>query len=71
MTRESAWRPPGGPGGSCELLAERIFQEADRNHDRRISRDEASLAAVDFLRRADASGTESIDPELCSSLCKP
>jgi hypothetical protein len=62
VTRESAWRLPGGPGGSCELLAARIFQEADRNHDRLISSDEASIAAVDFLRRADANGTGSIDP---------
>ena len=62
VTRESAWRPPGGPGGSCELLTARIFQEADRNHDRRISKDEASLAAVELLRRADANGTGSIDP---------
>jgi hypothetical protein len=62
VTREAAWRPPGGPGGSCELLTQRIFQEADRNHDRRISKEEASLAAVELLRRADANGTGSIDP---------
>jgi hypothetical protein len=62
VMRESASRPSGDPGGSCELLAARIFQEADSNHDRLICRDEASIAAVDFLRRADANGTGSIDP---------
>jgi hypothetical protein len=55
-------RPPDGPGGLNEFMVEWIFREADRNHDQRISGEEASVAAAEFLRRVDASGKGSIDP---------
>jgi hypothetical protein len=50
-----------GPGGWNKFLVECIFREADRNHDRRISGEEASLAAANFLQRVDANGEGSID----------
>jgi hypothetical protein len=62
VEHEPIRRPPNGPGGSNEFMVEWIFREADRNHDRQISGEEASLAAAEFLRRVDASGKGTINP---------
>jgi hypothetical protein len=62
VQHEPTSRPPVGPGGMTEFMMEWIFREADQNHDRRITGEEASIAAANFLRRADASGEGSIDP---------
>jgi hypothetical protein len=62
VEHEPIRRPPVGPGGSNEFMVEWIFREADRNRDWRISEEEASLAAANFLRKADVSGKGSIDP---------
>ena len=55
-------RLPDGPDGVSEFIVQWIFREADRNHDERISGEEASLAAANFVRWADAHGTGSVDP---------
>jgi hypothetical protein len=61
VERELQRRPPGGPGGSAEVAARWIFRTADSDHDGRLSEEEASLAAADFVRWMDPSGQGSIN----------
>jgi hypothetical protein len=61
VEQEFQRRPPGVPGGSAEVAARWIFRTADSDHDGRLSEEEASLAAADFVRRMDPSGQGSIN----------
>jgi hypothetical protein len=61
LAHQPIMRPPVGPGGLNEFMVEWIFREADRNHDREITGEEASLAAANFLRRVDVTGKGTVD----------
>jgi hypothetical protein len=44
------------------VLIESMFRNADKNHDGLLSSEEASVAAAEFLRNADAAGKGLVDP---------
>ncbi len=58
LARENAQGMPFMPNA---ILVESIFRSADTNHDGLISIEEASVAAGEFVRRADPSGNGMID----------
>jgi len=53
----------GSVAGSESMWTDAIFRAADLNRDGRITGEEASLAADQFVRRADSSGRGAIDPQ--------
>ena len=53
----------GSVVGSESMWTDAIFRAADLNRDGRITGEEASLAADQFVRRADSSGKGSIDSQ--------
>ena len=53
----------GGPGSFTAMLAERIFDDADADHDGSLSTDEAVAATTRFVEDIDSEGTGAVNRE--------